>query len=86
MHEILTNIFTEIMPKKPVGVHNVNVSKPTSLEGAMNDRVKLKKLEIGAHVFESCFASLQQAHYEHFQALERKHTNIPCKIRQKNVP
>jgi len=52
----------------------------------MNDRVKLKKLEIGAHVFESCFASLQQAHYEHFQALERKHTNIPCKIRQKNVP
>lgn len=74
------------MPKKPVGVHNVNVSKPTSLEGAMNDRVKLKKLEIGAHVSESCFASLQQAHYEHFQALVQKHTNIPCKIRQKNVP
>ena len=52
----------------------------------MNDRVKLKKLEIGAHVSESCFASLQQAHYEHFQALVQKHTNIPCKIRQKNVP
>ena len=62
-------MFNEKMPKKPVGVHNVNVSKPTSLEGAMNDRVKLKKLEIGAHVSESCFASLQQAHYEHFQAL-----------------
>ena len=42
----------------------------------MNDRVKLKKLEIGAHVSESCFASLQQAHYEHFQALVQKHTNV----------